>query len=95
VAVIGGVVFARLRGVVRSVVKVALRYVCMVSGLFMIALFMVLRGFLVMAGGAVVVLRSFPVVLGDFFRHVKLSLRRKKRMPPVFGRLAAKPILGL
>jgi hypothetical protein len=43
VAVFGGVVFAGLFGVVRGVVQVALGYVSMVSGLFMMARLVVFR----------------------------------------------------
>jgi hypothetical protein len=58
-----GVFLSCLSGVVRSMLMVAVRRVRMVSGLFMFAGFVMLRRFLVMAGGLLVVFGSFAMVL--------------------------------
>jgi hypothetical protein len=76
VAVFGGVVLAGLLGMVGCVVQVALRYMGMVSGFFMMASLIVFRGGMVMFGGVFVVFGSFAVVLSGIFRHMQLSFRR-------------------
>jgi hypothetical protein len=73
VAVLGSVVIACLRGMMRGVVEMALRRMGMVAGLFVIARIMVFRRCTVMGRGVLVMLRSFAVVLRGFFRHVKFS----------------------
>jgi hypothetical protein len=67
VAVLAGVMFARLFGMMRSVNLMALRHVRMVTGLVVIAGFVMLRGRLVMLCGMVVVLSGFAVMFRGLF----------------------------
>jgi hypothetical protein len=58
-----------LARVVFGMLMVAVRCVCMVSRLFVLAGFVVLRRFLVMARGSLVVFGGFAMVLCGFFGH--------------------------
>jgi hypothetical protein len=72
-SVIRGVMLSGFVGVVRSVVKVALRTMGIVSGLFMIAGLMVISGGRVMFCGMFVVLRRLAMMLRASLE--KLSLK--------------------
>jgi hypothetical protein len=64
------VFFRCLARVVRSLLMVAVRCVCMMTSLFVLAGFVVLRRFLVMARGSLVVFGGFAMVLCCFFGHL-------------------------
>jgi hypothetical protein len=74
-AVRGGVVLRGFAGVVLSLNVVAVRQMGMVGGLFVIALFVVLRRVRVVLGGVLMVLRGVAMMIGVFLRHGKSSLR--------------------
>ena len=66
-AVLAGMMLARLFGMMRGVNLMALRHVCMVTGLVVIAGFVMIRGRLVMLSGMVVVLGGFAMMFRSLF----------------------------
>jgi hypothetical protein len=64
-----GVVLACFRRVVRGVTLMAMRYVRVVTGLFVIARGVVLGGFAVMLRGELMVLGGLNVMIGSFCGH--------------------------
>jgi hypothetical protein len=67
VAVLAGVMLARLFGMMGSVNLMALRHVRMVTGLVVIAGFVMIRGRLMMLRGMVVVLSGFAMMFRGLF----------------------------
>jgi hypothetical protein len=77
-AVVLGVSFGSFRGVMSSVMMMAVGHVGVVSGQVMIAGFMVARGFAMMAGCVFMMIGSFQVMLSSFSGHRdSLSWRSK------------------
>jgi hypothetical protein len=72
--VIGGVMLAGLFGVVRGMIQVAFGNMRMMTGLFMISRFVVLRGCSVMFSGVFVVFCCLAMMRRRVFRHLDLSL---------------------
>jgi hypothetical protein len=75
-----GAVFAGLFGVMLSMSAMAMRYVGMVAGLFVVPRGVMLGGGAMVLRGVLVVLRGFQMVLFTFFRHGFLFLRYGSRV---------------
>ena len=58
--------FSRFFSIMSSVAGVSAGRVCVMRGFFMMATFMVFRGFLMMVRGALMVLRGFLVMFSCF-----------------------------
>ena len=74
VSVRGSVMLAGLFGMVRGVVQVSFRYMCVVPGLFVVPGLVVIGGGLVILSSVFVMLGCFAVVFCGFFGHLELSL---------------------
>jgi hypothetical protein len=72
-AVMFGVVFARLFGMMRGVIVMTVRDVRMVPRLFVISGLMLLGGGAMMRSGLLMMLRCLPMMVCGFFRHGELS----------------------
>ena len=67
------VVLARLPGMMRSLVMMAVRHMSMVTGFLMVPSFMVLRRGAVVLSGILVMFRGLAVMISGLFRHVQTS----------------------
>jgi hypothetical protein len=85
VSVLGRVMLAGLFGVMRGIVEVAFRYMCVVASLFVVASLVVVRCSIVMFGGLFMVVGCFAMVIRYVFGHVELSFNATVMAPEYAG----------